>query len=512
MKLYSLIEHLSNYNIELYGNKDLNHDIYSVKFLSKKQNVFNDNTLYLCPTEYLPPPDTPGKFTILCYGTPLNWTPYKNNSFSIVFIEEKLDDFEIFNKVQDIFYNINNINKKKHILMDALLANKGLQYLVDVAYEVFGNPLFIIDNSYRYLAVSSGVVVNNPFIDAEIQTGYIHEKGIEFIRKSKIDEKIRKKGSPVRYYNPLHDRNMMAYSIKINDIEVARIMLYELNHPFNEFDETLLRYASRIFSIELQKDSFITSNKGFMYSYFFADLLDNPYTDYTSIEERLTLLGYNLKDAQYILTIPPQVYHDANINPNIIAEQIRLILTGSIYAIYHNTITILLSCDKDKGISEYDFARLSEYLKANKLVIGMSSSFTNLKESKKYFNQALKAVELGLRIGPNSTIYRYSDYYIYHLLEICSKEEDIRSFIHPGVMKLFNYDKENNTDFLKTLNEYLKTPGQTSVISKRLHIHKNTLIYRMNRIQSIIGCNIEIGDELLSLELSLRIMEYLKMI
>lgn len=512
MDLFSIREHFSDYRIEIYGNENLNLDVHIVKFLSKNQSNFHNHTMYIGSTEFLPPPDTPGKFAILCYGTPSSWPAFQNSSFCIFFIRDNLDNIEIFNRIQDIFQNINSITKKKQILLDALLADKGLQYLVDVAYEVFGNPLFVIDNSYKYLAISSGVVVNNPFIDEENQKGYIHEKGIAFIRKSKLDEKIRKQGAPVFYYNPLHGRNMMVDSITVDNIEVGRVMLYELNHSFNEFDNVLLRYTSRIFSMELQKNSFITSNKGFMYSYFFADLLDNPDTNYASIEERLSILGYDLKDEQYILVIPPQVYHNANANPNIIAEQIRLILTGSIYAIYHNTITILLSCDKDKGISEYDFARLSEYLKANKLVIGMSSSFTNLKESKKYFNQALKAVELGLRIGPNSTIYRYSDYYIYHLLEICSKEEDIRSFIHPGVMKLFNYDKENNTDFLKTLNEYLKTPGQTSVISKRLYIHKNTLIYRMNRIQSIIGCNIEIGDELLSLELSLRIMEYLKMI
>ena len=95
---------------------------------------------------------------------------------------------------------------------------------------------------------------------------------------------------------------------------------------------------------------------------------------------------------------------------------------------------------------------------------------------------------------------------------MCSKEEDIRLFIHPGVMKLLHYDRDNNTDFLNTLCEYLKTPGQTSNISKRLHIHKNTLIYRMNRIQSIMDCKIENGDEMLSLGLSIKIMKYLNII
>ena len=240
--------------------------------------------------------------------------------------------------------------------------------------------------------------------------------------------------------------------------------------------------------------------------------MDNPYINYASIEERLSILGYDSKDEQYILVIPQHVYYNANANPNIIAEQLRLILPGSIYAIYHNTITILLSSDKEEGISEYEYSRLSEFLKANHLVTGMSNAFTNLKESKTYYQQAMKAIELGLKLKSESSVCCYSDYYIYHMLEICSKEEDINLFIHPGIVKLYRYDQENNTDFLSTLCEYLKSPGQTSDISKRLHIHKNTLIYRMNRIYTIIGCKIENGDEMLSLGLSIKILEYLKMI
>ena len=114
-----------------------------------------------------------------------------------------------------------------HILVEAFFAEKGLQYLIDTAYEVFGNPLFVIDSSYKYLAVSTGMIPDNLFISKETRTGYISDEGVEFIRESRLDEKIRTQNSPVYFKNPLHGRGMIADDIKINNIEVGHIMIYD---------------------------------------------------------------------------------------------------------------------------------------------------------------------------------------------------------------------------------------------------------------------------------------------
>ena len=95
---------------------------------------------------------------------------------------------------------------------------------------------------------------------------------------------------------------------------------------------------------------------------------------------------------------------------------------------------------------------------------------------------------------------------------MCEKEENIRFFVHPGMMKLLEYDQNHGTDFLNTLHEYLESPGQPTQIAKRLHVHKNTLLYRMDKIRNIMDCKIEAGDEFMSFGLSYKILKYLKMI
>jgi DNA-binding PucR family transcriptional regulator len=249
-----------------------------------------------------------------------------------------------------------------------------------------------------------------------------------------------------------------------------------------------------------------------MYSYFLADLLDNPDTNYAMVQERLALLNYDLKEEQYLLVIPSRSYRNTSTKLDTIMEQLHQILPSSIYVVYENTIAILISRSRKDGIKEQEYSRLLAFLTANNLTAGISNYFYDLKEARRFYHQAVKSVELGLKLGVQTPIHHYSDNYLYHIFEMCEKQEEIRFFIHPGMMKLLEYDLHHGTDFLHTLHEYLESPGQPTQIAKRLHIHKNTLLYRMDKIRSIMGSNIEAGDDFLSFGLSYKIMRYLKMI
>ena len=97
--------------------------------------------------------------------------------------------------------------------------------------------------------------------------------------------------------NELVQKGMLVDAVRIQGIEVGHIMMLESEHPFREFDADFFHRFSNLVSMELQKDSAYTRNKGVMYSYFLSDLLKNPGQDASRIRERLRLLGYNLREA-----------------------------------------------------------------------------------------------------------------------------------------------------------------------------------------------------------------------
>ncbi|WP_099467146.1 PucR family transcriptional regulator [Konateibacter massiliensis] len=512
MELFSIKEYLNSDEIQTFGNSDATIDIRTIKLLTKDQTRFHKNILYLGPTELLPDANLSLDSTILCYGKSPDPSVYQGSKLRILYMENEFDCAKMFNDISDRLQDIQKINTALHLLINAFFTEQGLQYLTDVAHEVFGNPLFVVDTRHKYLAMSAGTIADTTFASEENRIGYINAEGLAYLKKNRIDERIREQNAPIYFVNPLHNKGMMVDAITINNIEVGHVMLYEQDRPFGEFDSILLHRTSRIISMELQKDSFIRANKGFMYSYFLAELLDNPLSNYSTVAERLETIGYDLKEDQYILVIPAQSYRDTSTKLDIIVEQLRYILPHSIYVIYENSIVFLISRNRKEGITEHEQSQLTQFLTTNELTAGMSNFFGDLRDARRFYKQAVKSIDMSKKMNRQGPIHYYSDYYLYHIFEMCEQEEEIRFFIHPGMMRLLQYDETHGTDFLTTLYEYLESPGQPTQIAKRLHIHKNTLLYRMDKIRSIMDCKIETGDEFMSFGLSYKIMQYLKLV
>ena len=108
--------------------------------------------------------------------------------------------------------------------------------------------------------------------------------------------------------------------------------------------------------------------------------------------------------------------------------------------------------------------------------------------------------------------YYYSDYYVYKMLETAERNGvNIRFLVHPGLMRLYLYDQEKGTELIATLKEYLHQPGQSALVAKNLHIHKNTLLYRLGKIRELMGCELAVGEEFMNMNLSMMILKYLGM-
>ena len=55
-----------------------------------------------------------------------------------------------------------SFERKKAKLVAALLSCRGLQHIIDVGYQVLGNPMFVSDMGYNVLAFNKNAVVGDP--------------------------------------------------------------------------------------------------------------------------------------------------------------------------------------------------------------------------------------------------------------------------------------------------------------------------------------------------------------
>ena len=71
------------------------------------------------------------------------------------------------------------------------------------------------------------------------------------------------------------------------------------------------------------------------------------------------------------------------------------------------------------------------------------------------------------------------------------------------VVPLSDYDRKRGSDLIKTLSIYFDTGTNASETADRLFLHRNSLLYRLERIQELTGLDLKNPDARLALQLGL---------
>lgn len=75
---------------------------------------------------------------------------------------------------------------------------------------------------------------------------------------------------------------------------------------------------------------------------------------------------------------------------------------------------------------------------------------------------------------------------------------------HPAIEQLREYDAENQTSLLETLAMYIEKDGHLTAAAKALHVHPNSLQYRLKRIAELTGLHLRNPAERIGLYLDLQ--------
>ena len=81
------------------------------------------------------------------------------------------------------------------------------------------------------------------------------------------------------------------------------------------------------------------------------------------------------------------------------------------------------------------------------------------------------------------------------LVNTIQDEADVDYLLHPALDVIERYDRENQTDLLNTLRVYLENDCNAQKCGRLLFLHRNSLVYRIHRIQEITGCDLADPEE-----------------
>jgi sugar diacid utilization regulator len=154
-------------------------------------------------------------------------------------------------------------------------------------------------------------------------------------------------------------------------------------------------------------------------------------------------------------------------------------------------------------------ARLAELFPDTKVVIGVGGACRGPREIHRSYEEAHRTIETLRRIGRTGTVTAFADLGIHRLLLQVPDLAELRSFAHDVLGGLYRGERERRTEYLTTLACYLRENSSPQRAARLLHVHPNTVAYRIKRIEAITGLSLDRYTDRLTTQVALEILDAL---
>jgi purine catabolism regulator len=143
-----------------------------------------------------------------------------------------------------------------------------------------------------------------------------------------------------------------------------------------------------------------------------------------------------------------------------------------------------------------------------RVVLGLGQPTRDLAGWRSSYRDARQALELAARLQTPDPLY-IGDLGVYQLILSLNERDKLLSFAEKTLGALIEYDKRQQADLVKTLEAFFACHGNLSQTADMLIVHRNTLLYRMNRINEIAHIDLSRPEIRLALHLALTIRRLL---
>ena len=146
----------------------------------------------------------------------------------------------------------------------------------------------------------------------------------------------------------------------------------------------------------------------------------------------------------------------------------------------------------------------------NKVAIGLGQAARDISGWRTSYRDAVQALELAIRLQTDTPLY-IGDLGVYQLILSLADRDKLIAFQQKTLGPLTDYDMRQHADLIKTLEAFFTCHGNLSQTAESLIVHRNTLLYRMNRINEIAEIDLNRPETRLALHLALTIRRLLTM-
>lgn len=467
------------------------------------------NCLYIVEGNRVPEPLQNGLYGCILIPSRDCETVEGPYAYETVIWPESISSAKLLNKVQNIFLAQTSTAQMARMLMSSLSLSSSIGSIIHQAAEIMQNAILLLDPAYRVIAMEGlGCDIKDIFWQDCLENHRVSDENVQIVKKAGLTQALESSQSVQIWKNAEVFNKIPRLAQKIYSKEgvyLGTIAVFQAKHSFTKDDYYLLDSLTETLSgVLTHYDSLSEKQKN--EADMLRHLLNSANTSELTAAERKVydkLSEYSFYQLGYIPL-------SDNAATSRLGLYIRAVLLGEldgvISAVYQKNVFIIIYVEDNKDRYAV-IESLKMKLQPLGLRVGLSNVFSSLDMIREQQALAVHAASMASFLSQQPTILPFnyvSCLELLHTIPAATLEQYLST---AAIAPLFS---PKSTDLYKTLKSFILHLGSYTETAQELFIHKNTLLYRLSKIQAITGIDYTSSEELLSASLSLCVHEFLK--
>jgi len=142
---------------------------------------------------------------------------------------------------------------------------------------------------------------------------------------------------------------------------------------------------------------------------------------------------------------------------------------------------------------------------AGAVSLGVGTPRSGLDGIRRSHQEARQALTLGRRLHGPGHLTRFDELGVYRLIFAAEGLPELRDFHDEALGALIVHDREHGAELLRTLDAFFAAKCSPKEAAATLNVHRNTVLYRLDRIREVAGQDLDDAAVRLRLQLALHV-------
>lgn len=404
----------------------------------------------------------------------------------------------------------------------------GLRDIAAVAVNFVHNPILIFDSNWRLLCWED--YPGNPWPLAENISTKRKAEALPREFTTSMPDALEMFRKPVtRRLSLQNGRQVLCRVMPVGVRDgglYGYVVIWETVHTLDAADYVALEQVTVSIAMERARAREIEEIKVRVRRDFFDDLLSGNIESLSAVRSlaelhglhwesryRCILVRYSAGTHEEKLLRQEQYRADTDTCATICAKAAARAKLNAVTIPHSFQMILLLELREESAthtIREFA-AELAEDLTAafppDRLLVVVGAPADDITRIAESFSDVQQTLKLAREYKSGSPVAFVEDFAVFHLLDKNVDRSRLAQFARNTLGKLMDYDRDNGTQLLQTLEHYFAQSGNISEAAKGMYIHRNTYIYRLDKIKGILGDRFDNPQKLLEYQIALLCMK-----